>query len=558
MARLGGIENDEIFRLNIDLASSGLPSADEALDEAYGMAMHAAISRQLNPPSLPSIMPPLPVNVPYIIIGHEIETGQEAWFFAEEDICCGVVIVGVPGCGKTVSLAPIIAQLPPTHFAYLPDSKREVFRLYNTLKLPFLYIRPCDLPMSLLACPTDAPEIYYTGLMEKWAPIFPLRDETWPHCAAALATASKILKKTGGITISQAAFLSAKLAESGGNREKFGTFSAQMSNLAQMLGKNANLTNGPDIIGRYRGLGVDFSGISLKSRHIIENAITQQFLQGQLSNGFAKRGKYLILIHDEGADTFSSSNQANRSRPSWQDDLLVKSRALKVGKIVILQFLSQSCDSLLSSMRVLIVMRLPDPNEARLAVRYLNLTDDYIPIIQNLPNGEAFFKTSRLPHGVHVKIPFIDLGPYPSDGDIASRMASEIKWVEDNSTYAQQPDCVGAMDAEVAKIIDRDICPPITPEPVAVIPEQVMPVQLLGDWSCFLSEIIAHPDSNSTQHGKNLKWGMYKTNRIKKEVVEAGLVAATKQKTVGRPSERLMVTRKGMASLEALKTNDKK
>jgi len=548
------LENDDLLMVKLELANSDLECADEMLMEAYAYCVHMAAAQQLNPPpSVPS-MPPPPSTIPCIIIGED-DDGAPAWFYAEEDVFSGVAIIGVTGCGKTVTLARIISCLPPHFFAYLPDSKREVFRIYTALNLPFLYVRPCEMPINLLACPTDAPELYFSGLLEKWAPILPAKDETWPVCAAALATASHIVKSSGPLTVNQASVLAAGLAEASG-KDKFGTFSMQMHLLAQILGKNANLQTPPDIAGRYRGLGLDFSGVALKSRHLIEVAIIQQFLQGTLTHGF-KKDSCLILIHDEGSDTFSSSvDQGSAGRQKWQDDLLVKSRSLKVGKIILLQFISQGCDSLLSSMRVLIIMRLPDPAQARLAVRYLNLPDEFIPIIQNLPDGEAFLKTPRLNRGLHIRIPNTDLKNYSSDGVIAQRMANEIQWLADNSTYAPPPKTKCGNDDSVATIIARDIYP-AAPDHPAIEPEQVNPATLLSDWVEFMTEILANPNATSSQHGRNLNWGNYKLVRIKKEMIEAGLIAVTKQNTAGRPAERLLVTRLGITSLESFK-NDKK
>ena len=564
MGRLGGIENDDVFRLNVELADSSLPSADKGLDRAYNMAMRAAVSKQLNPPAATSLIPPPPPDVALVFPGEECDTGRLVWFRADEDVCGGVVIVGCTGSGKTVLLSTIIRCLPPSSsfFAYLPDSKREIFRIYRTLNLPFLYVRPCNLPIALMACPTENPEVYFTGLLEKWAPLLPARDETWPPCAAALAAATRLMKPTGPMTLNQAAAIASGLVETSG-KEKFGTFSAQLSVLAQLFGKkNANLQAGPVINGRYRGLGVDWSGVSLKSRHLSEIAITQQFLQGNLSKGFSTSGSCLVLIHDEGADTWSRIlSPSTASSPNWQDDLLVKSRALRVGKIVILQFVSQGSDALWSSVHVIIVMRLPDYGEASRACRYLNLPpDEFAPVIMNLPTGEAFIKTPVLPHGVRIKTPFVDLGPYPSDAEIAARMAPEIKWLEEHSTYADPPQVTGTMDKDVAAIIERDIRPSKAPEsPAVVTPEPVEPVTLLSDWARFLNAVLVNPSAASSMFAGILNFGSYKTSRLAKALVAAGLLATVTAKTKGHRSPvRYIVTRKGLASLEALTRHDGK
>lgn len=137
-------------------------------------------------------------------------------------------------------------------------------------------------------------------------------------------------------------------------------------------------------------------------------------------------------------------------------------------------------------------------------------------------------------------------------------MGPEIKWLEEHSTYAAPPHVAGSMDKDVAGIIERDICPPKAPEPPPVEPEHVTPTALLADWAEYMREILTNPTAASIQHGKNLKWGRYKTSRVKTELMAAGLIDATKQNTAGRPSDQLSVTRKGIVSLEAMTANDNK
>ncbi|MEI8120795.1 MAG: hypothetical protein WCI20_01990 [bacterium] len=265
----------------------------------------------------------------------------------------------------------------------------------------------------------------------------------------------------------------------------------------------------------------------------------------------------VLVCYDESIETFSKSfnTVSGSGKIRFQEMFLNQGRSFNFGRIILAQYLSQLSESVLANSRVLLILRLADPSEARLAVQHLGLTDDYIPVIQNLPDGHAIIKSPNCPT-VQIKVEFLDLGPFPADEDIAHSMADELKWVEDNSVYDTDPQEGCQVDDQTAEVIATFTRPVAPVHTAAVEPEQIVPTTLLADWAEFMTEVLTNPTFSSTQHGKHLKWGMYKTARIKKDLIDAGLVASTKQKTSGRPSERLLVTRKGFASLEALSAHD--
>jgi len=558
MAEMAGLENDAALLMDVEVAGSGLSYSEKALNRAYTRCVHSVVAKQLNPPANVDNIPPLPVDQPFIIAGLEVETGKPVWFL-QTATCEGVTIAAMSGAGKSVTEARLLMGVPDSVFLYAPDTKRDIWRIFRALNRKFLYVRPHDLPFNLLECPIKDASTYYGGLIEKIASVLMSDGQTWPDAANVLAKVRESLGKDEPmISMNQAIQLFRDLAGKTG-KEKYNTFADRLSVAARALGKNANMQKGAPVLSRYSALGIDFSGVSIQVRHAIENMFLYQLMQTRLSRGFAK-GVDVIVCYDESIETYSKSfnTVAGSGRVRFQEMFCSQGRTFNFGRIILGQYLSQLAETVLSNTRILIVLRLADPAEARLAVRHLGLSDEFIPVIQNLPDGHAFIKVPGL-HTVQIRVELVELGNFPSDEDIALAMADELKWVAGNSTYdtVHQNGC--GVDKEAAEVIANFTQP--TKEASnesSVEPERVIPATLLADWVEFLNEVLATPSAASTQHGKNLKWGMYKTARVKKELTEAGLITATKQNTSGRPAERLLVTRKGIVSLEALKSNDKK
>lgn len=557
IAKMTGQDTDQDLLLNLEIANSGLSSSNRYLDRAYTRCVHTAVARQLNPPVCDVSIPPPPANSPFLIAGVEVETGKPVWFLLDTTRE-GVTVTGMSGAGKSVTQARLLTYVPESVFLYGPDTKKDVWRILRELNRTFLYVRLQDLPFNLLECPTNDPATYFGGLLEIIAPILVSDGNTWPEAASILANVrSSLGKDEPMISVNQAIQLFRDIAVKAG-KEKFNTFADRLSLLARALGKNANLRKGAPIMTRYSALGIDYSGVSIQMRHAVETSFLYQLMQSRLSRGFTK-GVDVMVCYDESIETYSKSYNAvaGSGRVRFQELFTNQSRTFNFGRIILAQYMSQLSECVLSNSRVLIVLRLADPAEARLAVRHLGLPDDYIPVIQSLPDGHAIIKTPDCPT-VHIKVQELKLGSFPSDADIALAMSAELKWVEENSVYDVNYQDGSRIDAEASEVIGTFLRPAAPVSTTATAPEQVMPITLLADWVEFLNEILANPTFNSTQHGKHLKWGMYKASRVKDELIDSGLVIATKHKTSGRPSERLHVTPKGVASLEALSSHVKK
>jgi hypothetical protein len=176
--------------------------------------------------------------------------------------------------------------------------------------------------------------------------------------------------------------------------------------------------------------------------------------------------------------------------------------------------------------------------------------------MMNLPDGEAFISAPGLGRARHMKTDFVDLGGYPSYEDVSVTMAGEWKWLDENSEFADAPEDAGEMAACISEILKRRNHSPMpVVQPVA---RETPPVSLLGDWAQFLIAVRENPTTCSSGFGRILNWGTYKASRVAKALVADGLLITTTANTKGRPSVRYQITPKGVNSLEAWSSHDKK
>lgn len=238
------------------------------------------------------------------------------------------------------------------------------------------------------------------------------------------------------------------------------------------------------------------------------------------------------------------------------DTVNSQGRAFNFMRIYLFQSISQAAENTMWNNRVFVSMRLPDRTEALKAVRRHGLTDDYVPIIMNLPDGEAFISAPGLGRVRHMKTDFRNLGAYPSDGEVSATMANEWKWLEKNSEFADAPEETSEMANCVSEIVKRHNKPPVPIVQQATL--KTPPVKLLGDWAQFLVAVRDQPSTSSSGFARILNWGTYKTARVAKELVTSGLLVTATANTKGRPSIRYQLTQQGIESMEAWLSNDKK
>jgi len=554
LRQMSGLVNSPHLDLFEMVANSGLPAADKAVETAATICFKETMARQLMPPVPAKRIPP--ANQRYVVIGVDAVTGENIFMLLSE-LCRGLCIIGGAGSGKTVTLSGLLCGIPDDVFLYAPDAKREVWRIFKNLRRRFLYVRPNERYINVLDLPSPDmdPVSYYTGLLDIWSRPLDLDDATWPEVASLLIEIRLALPKDKPMLA--LGELPALLKEVGERRKKtkFNTAAAKFHVLAIAYGDAAWVRRGPDLRSRYSALGMDYTGVSNRVRHVTDAQYLYSFMQLCTAKGH-RNDLDTLLVCDEGLNVFGHmfGTQAGSGHVSFQDIVTSQGRSFGLGRIVTFQFVDQGDSSVLANSASIIALPVSDQAGARAVSGALNIPVESAADLQNCPPLSGYVKTPTFTPAVKLKVPYRELGPYASDAEIKLAMDPEINWMRANSIMAPSRDSAKFTDIDYSALLGYSAVPvtvatpqpPVT-TPVAPAPEPAVP--LVADWVIFLNGIEAHPDCGTAKLYATLGLSGHRGTKLKRELLAAGLIAVERIKTTGRPWERISLTTSGITSL---------
>ena len=549
---MGGLENDPAMDVIMDVAQSGLPSAKRAIEMGMSHCFNAALARQLTP-SAPLRRTP-PANQPFVIIGQDAVTGDDV-FLLHQELCRGVTIVGSTGSGKTVTLFGLLRGLPEAVFLYAPDTKREIWRIFRNLSRRSLYVRPNQRYVNVLECPTADPVTYYTGLMDVLSRILELDDATWPEVAALLIEVRMALPKDKPmLALAEFPPLLRATAERR-KKAKFNTAAAKFLVLAIAYGDAAWVRRGPDLATRYSALGMDYSGVAHKVRHATDAHYLYAHMQVCTARGHNTDLDFL-LVCDEGLDLFGRvfGSQPGSGHVSFQDMVGAQGRSFGFGRVALFQYAGQGDANALANSSSIIALPISEPIGAKAVAGILNMPPESAQMLQDLPPLEGFAKTPTFTPATPLTVKYTELGRFASDAEIQTAMEPEIRWMRENSIMAPRQEGGGFTDIDYSALLGYSAEPiaiesatPSTPPPQ--VPPSEPPIALVADWATFLRGVAANPDANTSGLYAAIGLSGYRGNKIKGELLAAGLITVVRVKTTGRPAERIEMTNLGEKSL---------
>ena len=555
-----GRKPDPIHGMMEEFAASGLDCSDAVAERELQYWQGELIAQQLRPPVV--TVPPLPADGQYVVIGNEVTTGRPVCV-PLYGLCCGMIGIGTNGSGKTVLLATIIHGVPETVSIYAPDSKREICRILKKSRRKWLYVRPCERYVNILDCPTKDPHAYYLALLSMLAHLMELEDATWPEIASILAGIRQAVPAGSPmIALSELPNLLEKIGQQR-KKGKFLTAAAKFRLLSMSYGDAARTRRGIDLTVRYSAVGMDYSGQAHMIRHVTDSEVLFRHIQKRAISGHGSPLK-LLFVSDEGLDFFSKAftTQPGSGRISIQDILTAQGRSYGIGRVTGIQWLNQADDSVIANSNTVIILRLPDYADARKACRAVGLPEEMASEIQNLTPGEGYWKSDLTQTALRIRIPFCDLGAYPSDTELSTLMEPEIRFMRENAILAPALAPGEASDINYSELLGSSPEPivvstvaPVSAAPVP--PAPVTPIRLIADWAAFLAGVEANPDVNTSGLYSALKLSGYRGTKIKTELLDAGLIIVERVITTGRPAERIRITSNGKQSLEDFKRHEK-
>ena len=176
-------------------------------------------------------------------------------------------------------------------------------------------------------------------------------------------------------------------------------------------------------------------------------------------------------------------------------------------------------------------------------------------MLQNLAPGEVLARSEGFSGPVHGKVPFLDLGPYPSDEFVALRMRERFASWRSRTRYTEH-------DEKAPPIIIDDFfreeeTTEVEPgEAEARAEEKPHRILLLPDVPPsrtamrLLEDIATFSDSTILQRYARLGLSGSKGDRARKELLQRGFIVGKPVKTAGRPRIFYTISDFGRQQLE--------
>jgi hypothetical protein len=540
-----GIAGDSVDELDWDIGTA--PFEDEAVaakarDRLWNRAASAWIAKTLFPPRVR-----VGAHVPKergVALGLSAPYGDG--LVVDRDEMGQVVVIGMPGMGKTSFLIWLAIQLVLMGIRILfHDVKGEGRRLLS--QVPGTMVCGPGQGMENDLHPIGDPETYWTALFAELARAYPLHAETFNEAMPILKRITRGLKPGQPYpSWRDLARILRRIAKEE-HRPKLLTLAGAIESLCALLGKSALLRRGPSLEGRYPVTVFEHQQLPPRLHRFQTAVRLLRMLSGAMSRGHGAEFRIGILS-DEAPMEFGKefSTTVGSGHVPINNRIIREGRSYGLRILAGTQTLSLLDDGLKSCATTVVCFRCPDPREAREAQQLLMLPCDAVQQIMTLPVGSMFVRSAGFPHAIRSTFPKLELGPYPSDADLAARLAPEVAWMEQNSIFAPA-DAEEAASPSYLDILDETAAPETASQPNPT-PSR----QFFAEHLDLLRDVAEHPDASVTQHYARLGWSAGRGNRVKAQLLEMGLAICTRQSsTTGRPRELLVLTTKGKEVLRA-------
>ena len=301
-------------------------------------------------------------------------------------------------------------------------------------------------------------------------------------------------------------------------------------------------------------VSLEFFYISLLLKHMTDHAS----LRGHSTN------LRHILFFDEALSYMGRemAPTAGSGRTNQVAEMMRISRSYGFTIIAAVQSISNVQDAVVDNAGVFIAFRANSVQEAKCCCRRLGFNESRYIEIMNLETGTAWVIAPHCRTAVKIKVPFVDLGEYPSEAAITRQMAPV--WTEwDNQTVfsptrpkadavldfrkilgeTQTPESTEPQTSDEADNMDEMSRGPVT-QPNRPVPDDPA---ILSEYFAMLRSCEAHPDFGAAAHYKVLGWSGGRGNRVKNRLIELGWIEAVRIASPqgGRPKETLQLTETG-------------
>lgn len=551
-ARNLDLQPDHIRDLKLSISHSKLKHRGS--NERFAMRVsndlgHLEYTRELHEnddPQIPEIDPHLS-----ILIGYMIRT-RTPYRITLNNLPLHILICGCSGSGKStlinLILRDLVGKVGITFFDHKDEGLRFANKYRNSLYAPIHRQRwNC-----LLSRGDQGTYIrFLAGLISRVMALVPVTANALRAKLANLCTNPNDLPSIFDISL-----VLQELAKRE-NRSVLHTAARSLNDLVSSLGKWANVRSGPWPFSEQGMCIIPLKGIPAA----IENFYITIFYT-QLMDSISQSGHEAelsrVLVFDEARQFFGLefAEGTGSGRANIQTQAMTQARSYGIANILGTQSASMLQSAVVDNSGTFIALRTNSEKEAKFCCRRLGFPDEYYTHLLNLPVGQAWITSPTFRKPVLVKIPYYELGEFPSTEEIENRMAPVWEsWDSqatlspvrvEQSSHLDFRDILGERETTPSP---EDVTKEVSVETTPVSPKEPVSEKILDEYFEFLRSCKSHPEFGSSEHYKGLGWSAGRGNRIKNTLLECGWVTSSRSSSTstsgGRPRKTLLISEQG-------------
>ena len=468
------------------------------------------------------------------------------------------LVYGASGFGKTTLLGVVERAVRGLFSCTLIDHKDEGRRFINNV--PNSVYLPLDKQRWNLLKGVGDQADYIRYISDQLARFMSLHPVTSNAVRARLLSLCQ--DKTALPSLSDFAKIFLQLAQKE-LRSSLNTASRGFDDLAAAFGRWADVRQGEWPFIHPLNV-VPLKDLPPVIEHFYVSLLLKQMTDRASAQGHSAEQRHMIFF-DEALSYMGKEMEptTGSGRVNQVAEMMRICRSYGISILAATQSLSGIQDSVIDNASVFIAFKANHPQEAKLVCRRLGFDENRHPEIMNLEAGTAFALTPDCHQPVKIKVPFLDLGIYPSEPEIARQMEPVwTAWDErtvfapaknNSATHIDFRELLGetAPDPEPAAEATKTTQTEPNQEPKPYIRKPSDPV-IISEYLAMLRSCEAHPNFGATTHYKSLGWSMGRGNRVKARLVELGWVEAVSiiPPKGGRPKVTLQLTETGRGVLD--------
>jgi hypothetical protein len=469
------------------------------------------------------------------------------------DLTTHAIVCGASGSGKTTLIRQIVNAFLGGIYVLLFDHKDEGLRFVN--KIPDAAYIPMNRQRWNCLSGTGDQRDYIRFVGSQFTKLMALLPVTANAVQAKLLALCSDRGNLPAVSDLSRVFLVLAQKEL---RSSLHTASKGFSDLAVNMGRWADVRRGDWPFGSYPLSVVPLKDCPAAFEYFCIAMLFRQLMDRATAGGHTGKLRQLVVF-DEGRGFFGREMEpvSGSGRGNLQAEILTKSRSYGIGNLIGTQSIISLQSTVVDNAGIFIALRTNSEQEAKSCCRRLGLEElRYMEFI-NMEVGTAWVVSPSCRQPVKIRIPFCDLGDYPGEADIASRMNPVWTLWDTRTVFApEKSEAEGAIDfrellGETASCTAPSVETSAT-EPVKPPVRQPNDPAILSEYFAMLRSCEAHPDFGAATHYKTLGWSGGRGNRVKNQLIELGWIEAVRIASPrgGRPKETLQLTETGKGVLD--------